>query len=201
MAVTGFNLEAFNQALEGIGKIHRFFEDVLPDNCLEPMVPFTIDDNAAMACYTRYFLRSHSCKSLNPRQFGPGVDPNGDLEKLQGSLYVHTEDNAVQYLGEKKTEGKSKYVALIYRKKCLLISLNGRYFNINPIRFQTGDIVEVKISFFCVPTRTKTLKMLTSLRAIVLVDDSHREVRFLAFFFQLNKRAKLLHKESKRRTN
>jgi hypothetical protein len=152
------------------------------------MVPFTIDDSAAMACYTRYFLRSRSCKSLTPRQFGPGVDPNGDLEKLQGSLYVHTEDNAVQYLGEKpeKKEGKSKYDALIYRKKCLLITLNGRYFNINPIRFQRGDIVEVKISFFCVPTRTKTLKMLTSLRAIVLVDDSLREVQFLPFCFLSN---------------
>ena len=108
VAITGLNIADFNKTLEGIGKIHRLFGDALPDITLEPMVPLLIHDHLAMACHTRYFLPSRLCISLNPHPFGPGVDPNGDLEKLKGTSYVHTEDNVVQYLGKRTFEGESK---------------------------------------------------------------------------------------------
>jgi len=62
-----------------------------------------------------------------------------------------------------------------------LTAWDGRYFNINPLRFQKGDIVEITISFFCVQTRSDTLKMLTSLKGLTLIDDKFREVQFLYF--------------------
>jgi hypothetical protein len=56
-----------------------------------------------------------------------------------------------------------------------------RFYNIDPSRFQKGDIVEVSISFFCVKTRSGTLKMVTSLKSLILLDDSFCEVKFLYY--------------------
>ena len=108
MAITGLNLEDFNKMLEGVGKIHRYFEDALPNRSLGPMEPLLIHDNLALAAYTRYFLPAIDCRSSTPCTFGPGVDPDGDLVKLGGTSYVHTEHNVVQYLGRRTHEGKIK---------------------------------------------------------------------------------------------
>jgi hypothetical protein len=98
VAITGLNLEDFNKMLEGVGKVHKYFEDALPNSSLEPMVPLLIDDNLAIAGHTRYFLPAVDCRLSTPCTFGPGVDPNGDLEKLGGTSFVHMEHNVVQYL-------------------------------------------------------------------------------------------------------
>ena len=181
VAITGLNLIDFNKTLEGIGKIHQLFEYALPNNTLEPMVTLLIDDNLAMACHTRYFTPARFCKSSIPYSFGPGIDPNEDLAKLAGTSYVHTEENVVQYLAEKSQEGESKCVPSNTCKKHLLIGMNDRFINIDPSRFQKGDIVEISISFFCVNTRSQTLKMLTSLKSIMLIDDGIRQVIFLIY--------------------
>src|ERR1700719_1272840 len=56
------------------------------------------------------------------------------------------------------------------------------HFNINPTRFQKGDIVELTVSFFCVRTRLNSLKMMTSLKSITLLDDHIQEVRTSSLF-------------------
>lgn len=110
VAITGLNIEDFNKVLDGLGKVHSFFEDSLPNKCLQPMVPLIIEENVAMACHTRYFHPTRYSSSTPAHPFGPGVDPDGDLERLQGTSYIHTEDNAVQYLGKKfDIEGGTRY--------------------------------------------------------------------------------------------
>jgi hypothetical protein len=59
------------------------------------------------------------------------------------------------------------------------------YCDINPLRFQKGDIVEMTVSFFCVQTRMNKYKMITSLKSIVLLDDTIREVCFTLKFHDL----------------
>jgi hypothetical protein len=112
VAITGLNIEVFDKTLEGLGKIHNFFEDSLPNERLQSMDPLLIEDNIAMACYTRYFHAARYCRQATAYPFRPDVDPNGDLERLRGASYVHTEDNAVQYLGKKVDNGKTKYSCL-----------------------------------------------------------------------------------------
>lgn len=51
-----------------------------------------------------------------------------------------------------------------------------RYFDINPTRFQKGDIVELAVSFLCVPIKGGKYKMITSLKTILLLDNTTREV-------------------------
>ena len=104
MAILELNIKVFNQILDGLGKIHRFFEDSLPNKWLQPIIPLIIEDNVAMACHTRYFHPTCYCRSATALPFGPGIDPKGYLEQLQGTLYIHTKDNVVQYLGKKSDE-------------------------------------------------------------------------------------------------
>ncbi|KAF8798316.1 hypothetical protein BYT27DRAFT_7123499, partial [Phlegmacium glaucopus] len=155
IAVTGIGLEEFNQILQGFGRVHNFFEDVLPVDKLERLELFSINGNLALACHTRYFQARCYCRSAVPQPFGPGVDPNGDLEQIGRDLFIHTEDNVVQYLARKNDTGQSL-----------------KYININPSQFQKGDIVEITISFFCIKTRFEKLKMMTSLKTLTLLNDT-----------------------------
>jgi hypothetical protein len=100
-------LEEFNKTLSGLARVHKYFEDVLPADKLEPLEPFTLHGYLALACHTRYFMARRYCRSAVAIAFGPGVDPNGDLERIGGDSYIHTEDNVVQYLGIKTDEEKS----------------------------------------------------------------------------------------------
>ncbi|KAF8811605.1 hypothetical protein BYT27DRAFT_7089134 [Phlegmacium glaucopus] len=159
VAVTGIGLEEFSKVLSGLARVHQYFEDLLPANKLERLEPFSINGNLALACHTRYFQSRRHCRSADPHPFGPGVDPNDDLKQIGGDLYIHTEDNVVQYLARKIETGQSL-----------------KYTNIHPIRFQRGDIVEVNISFFCVQTRFGKFKMMTALRTLTLLDDKFRQV-------------------------
>ena len=122
VAITGLNLKDFNLTMEGLEKVHRYFEDSLPNNHLEPMTPLFYDDYLAFGCHSRYFLPTCHCKSTIPHQFGPNVDPNGDLEFLSGDSHIHTEDNAVQYLEKKVDEGRSKYTYL-FQNRFLYLSI------------------------------------------------------------------------------
>lgn len=108
VAITGLNINDFNKIIEGIAKIHSFFEDSLPNESLQPMIPLVMEENVAMACHTRYFHATRFYKSAIPHPLGSGVDPNGDLQLLQGDSYVHTEDNVVQYLEKKFDDGRIK---------------------------------------------------------------------------------------------
>ena len=102
VALTGLDMECFSKTLEAAARVHRFFEDFLSIEKLEPFQPISIDGFDVLACHTRYFMPRRNCRLLVEQPFGPGVDPNGDLERIKGNTYIHTEDNIVQYLEEKK---------------------------------------------------------------------------------------------------
>jgi hypothetical protein len=101
VALIGLDLDDFNNALGGFMRVHRYFQDTLSTDRLERSEPLSIDGSLAFASHTRYFSARRNCRSTLPMPFGAGVDPNGDLERIGGASYVHTEDNVVQYLGRK----------------------------------------------------------------------------------------------------
>jgi hypothetical protein len=113
VALTGLNLEFFNDTLEGLARVHRFFQDSLPFDALEPFQIPTTDGFSILTSHTRYFTPRRNCCSPIIRTFGPNIDPNGDLESLKGHNYVHTEDNIVQYLYEKKTSNETSCVIIL----------------------------------------------------------------------------------------
>ena len=92
VALTGFDLEAFEDILGGLARVHCLFKDLLPANKLENLEYVSDTGYATLTCHTRYFTSRCSCYSPIVDNFGPDVDPNGNLEKLKGNNFVHTED-------------------------------------------------------------------------------------------------------------
>ena len=45
IALMGLNLEEFNKTLDGLSKVHSYFEDLLTDYEIEPVEPLTIHNN------------------------------------------------------------------------------------------------------------------------------------------------------------
>ena len=84
--------------LDSLSKVHSYFKDLLTNYKIEPVEPLTICDNITMACYMQYFQGSHYCNTAVPYPFGPGVNPNGNLESLAKNVYIHMEENSIQYL-------------------------------------------------------------------------------------------------------
>ena len=77
---------------------------------MEGFQPVFIHRSVMLASHTRYLTSWHNCHSAEQQPFGPGIDPNGDLESLKGNTYVHTEDNIVQNLGQKDIENGLMYI-------------------------------------------------------------------------------------------
>jgi hypothetical protein len=110
VAITGLDMDSFDITLDGFAKVYCFFRNTLPHDRMEDFHPVSMGGYTALACHTRYFTLRRNCYSAVQKPFGPGVDPNGDLEHLKGDAHVHTEDNIVQYLGVKQTDDGSLYV-------------------------------------------------------------------------------------------
>jgi hypothetical protein len=119
-------LDLFNETLEGLARVHRFFEDSLPVNSLESFQLPTMEGFSVLASHTRYLTSRRNSISPILQSFGPGVDPNGDLEFLKGNNFVHTEDNFVQYLGENKKDNETSCV--IYFEKMFTIKFSNLNF-------------------------------------------------------------------------
>jgi hypothetical protein len=111
--LTGLNLEFFDSTLEGLARVHRFFQDSLPIDTLEPFQIPTTEGFSVLSSHTRYLSPRRNFCSPIIRTFGPNIDPNGDLESLKGHNYVHTEDNIVQYLGEKNNNNETSCVIIL----------------------------------------------------------------------------------------
>ncbi|RDB26050.1 hypothetical protein Hypma_006130 [Hypsizygus marmoreus] len=102
----------------------------------------------------------HDAPQDQPVDFGPMVDPNGMLATMQGEGFVHSAENKVEYMGMSVNVDTNKV----------------RYINIDPSKIRIGDIVEVQISFVCIPIKDGFFKLMNILRAITLLDQSHRDV-------------------------
>ncbi|KAJ7241285.1 hypothetical protein C8J57DRAFT_1527028 [Mycena rebaudengoi] len=113
----------------------------------------------------RFFTSLHDDPQAVPTPFGAGVDIMGVLPKLQGTVLVHTEDNAVKYfrIGEDpKTKEAVRDAAF-------------------PALFQVGDIVEVHGSFIAFTTKKgKEITMLFNLQTITLIDSSFTKAATMA---------------------
>lgn len=70
-------------------------------------------------------------------------------------------------------------VAQNKRYYLFFITLSTRFFEVDPIRFRVGDIVEVQITVVAVPIRSNKFKMITQLRCLALLDGTFTDVSIL----------------------
>ena len=143
-----------------------------------------INGNLSLAISTRYFHTHHHHTLAIPQTFGPGVNPNGILKTIAEDTYIHMEENVVQYLGRKGDDWKSFKYVFIYNYKNSFLLIFFRYVNVNPIWFQVGDIVKISISFFCVQIHGQKMKMMMSLKTLMILDDTIKQVIILFLFIK-----------------
>lgn len=110
-------------AKEIYGRFDRQFSEGVLDSWDSSPVD---DNNSEFPCLNmsnRYLTPANEAHGLEPIPFHKGVDPRGILQNMaQGdgsTMYVHTEDNQVQYFITKRdAEGSMKSVAALV--ECLL---------------------------------------------------------------------------------
>jgi len=70
-------------------------------------------------------------------------------------------------------------VAQNKRYYLFFITLLTRFFEVDPIQFRVGDIVEVQITVVAVPIRSNKFKMITQLRCLALLNGTFTDVSIL----------------------
>ena len=111
VTLSGLGTDVFDLAVTNSAKIHGLFQEYIPAGKLIPWRADVVNDQLVLHMHSRYFTPRRQANLNDIQEFEPGVDIDGQLKELQGSNFVHTSDNVVQYLGTRKeSEGFSRYI-------------------------------------------------------------------------------------------
>ncbi|KAJ2912353.1 hypothetical protein MD484_g8056, partial [Candolleomyces efflorescens] len=168
--IYGGQSDVFADAVQAIDRIFIAFAGQFQDGQLEPWAPSVRDGNPVIEANTRYFTPKQLCDEDAVRSFDEYVDPNGTLRLLMEDDFVCGPDNEVEYMEKLKPLGDNTM-----RK-------------ISPAQFKIGDIVEAVLTFVCYPTQKGTFKMSIGLKALAMLDHSHRD---RAAILQMRERQKV----------
>lgn len=127
----------FTEVLTGVARVHKYFQDILPADKLEPFAPSSFEGDLVLSSHTRYFTPSRHLQFTMSQPFGPGVDPYGDLAKIGGQAYIHTEDNIVQYLAKKNDNGSAIRYVIIHEYDFIYIKHVFKKYQIHQCRSQS----------------------------------------------------------------
>jgi hypothetical protein len=78
----------------------------------------------------------------------------------------------ITYAMSRKEASKGSLLQQMQRELTILLSFE----EAKPQIFRLGDIVEVQMSFVCVPLKEQNFKMLTVLHSIALIDSTFTQV-------------------------
>lgn len=100
VAFTGLDSLSFKKVMEKIEMIQLMMSDTHAHGAMEDWQPTFTSEHQVVNAHNRYFLR----KSLAPNQervpFDAAVDPQGYLNAMQDSAFIHTHDNRVEYYAQ-----------------------------------------------------------------------------------------------------
>lgn len=108
MTITGLGSKSFDSGMDNIVKAYMRFINHFPEDKVEHWQPSTLYPYAAIDVSSRYFTERKVAPQEENIPFGPMVDPNGVLAGLQGSEYIHGQDNYVEYMEMQTKNGNIK---------------------------------------------------------------------------------------------
>ncbi|KDR70811.1 hypothetical protein GALMADRAFT_144305 [Galerina marginata CBS 339.88] len=149
--VVGMNVMNFNKAVENIGIIHGIFERQFPEGQLEQWTPKISCEMLAVETSNRIFTPSYDTDQSASLPFPKSWDTSGKLRQAMSDKYCFCKDNIVNYHVRTKNQNLS---------------------DVSPVIFRVGDIVEVQIALKVIQVDKSKYRMLTTLRALTLLDDS-----------------------------
>ncbi|KAF8229840.1 hypothetical protein L208DRAFT_1046777, partial [Tricholoma matsutake] len=159
ITLSGLGTPTFDQAILAAQEVYSHFNRQFLEGILEswndsPGNLSTIDMS------NQYLTPSTEARGQESIPFFKGVDPQNILQNMTRgntlNMYVHTEDNQVQYF------------VLCRGSK----AQNDRFEECKPQQFRVGDFVQVQISFIVMTIKGGSCKMMTVLQSLALLDGS-----------------------------
>ncbi|KAF4600272.1 hypothetical protein EYR38_004896 [Pleurotus pulmonarius] len=160
VTITGLGSTSFESIVENCRRTHTMFSRYTPNAKLHPLPDFLgkyksanasgVNEHTTITASARFFTPAKQAAGFSIVDVNPELDPRGVLGKVDGTKWMHTDDNEVGY-----------YMFMPHDEE--------RYKATTPIIFQTGDIVELQASMLSIPSKGNyTVKLI--LRSIVLLD-------------------------------
>ncbi|KAK0494085.1 hypothetical protein EDD18DRAFT_1077907 [Armillaria luteobubalina] len=146
----------FENTIIALRGLQQLGEREFQEGEVEEWTQLTVQGQDTIKFSNRYFMPCSQSIEGDSVPFPTDVDPNGTLQRLAGTQWIHAEDNEVRY----------------YRGATLTRAGGGgnRYIVAKPQTFRVGDIVEVQMSMVFVKDKRGRVKMKTILRVIAMVN-------------------------------
>ncbi|EAU81024.2 hypothetical protein CC1G_10143 [Coprinopsis cinerea okayama7 len=155
----GFEAPSFQAFVDSMEAMYFKYGDAIAEGSLELWNPPTDDKGIGFDLVNRYFTHISHSGGEPAIPFHESVDPCDVLKQMGGGVYIHTQDNHVDYIERISTGSANAY----------------QYRIISPATFKVGDIVECALVARCYPTGNDTVKLSLTLKALVLIDRSVRD--------------------------
>ncbi|KAF9489152.1 hypothetical protein BDN71DRAFT_1402109, partial [Pleurotus eryngii] len=170
VTLTGLGSKQFKQMVENSHHVYSMFSRYTPNAKLILSPKFLgkqkiecdtiVDQHLTILASNCFFTPVKQCASLKTININAKLDPCGTLAKIDGSKYLHTEDNSVNYYILTDSKGEKRQVCAFEK-----------YTPTAPIVFQIGDIMELQVSMMCIPIKGNfTVKLI--LRSVTLLDGN-----------------------------
>ncbi|KAJ7615628.1 hypothetical protein DFH06DRAFT_1343596 [Mycena polygramma] len=155
--ITGLNTETFVASLGMLPSVQGIFGDHLAG---VEIINTTVNHSAmgdSLCASNRIFTYRQDLPTEQDNRFQDGVDPLGHLAKLKTDELIHAPENIVKYYARVYNDRQKEFVYETYV----------------PGGFNTGDIVELQLSFVALTSGQSKVKLTSRLQALTLLDGRY----------------------------
>ncbi|KDR75365.1 hypothetical protein GALMADRAFT_69704, partial [Galerina marginata CBS 339.88] len=158
LEVSGLGLPAFDTAVENMAHFHGIFERQFPEGQLEHWSPKRNMGVASIESSNRIFTPYFDAEHCVVLPFPSNWDTSGNLSQFATDKFRFCDDNLVRYYVKSTTEDYSSFL------------------EVSPVIFRIGDIVEERFTLSVVQIGRSKYRMMTTLRALILLEDACSKV-------------------------
>ncbi|KAI0060626.1 hypothetical protein BV25DRAFT_1807174 [Artomyces pyxidatus] len=163
--VVGLGAPEFDQAIAGIGAVHRRLSGLYKVDALQAWAAGRQAQFPELDFSNRYVTPHSLVRGQLASPFGAYIDPHDILATATKAIGLHVDDNIVLYY-DKPSDYLPVASEVIFRE-------------IDPAVIRAGQIVQLQVSFSTVPMwgRKGMYRMVSKLRSVTILDRELHEVR------------------------
>jgi hypothetical protein len=184
VTLCGLGAVGYQDTIDGILAIDSYIRRHLPESSVEPMTFISEYGNSGptLDLANRYFT-SRKLAPFEPAiPIDDTIDPHGNLGRLAGLDYVHTEENRVEYSElRRNADGANRYVNVSFYPVVNDLKQSSHSFSlISPAKFRVGDVVEAQFTVMVTSIASRSThwkhKSCAVLRSLTMVNSSFTDV-------------------------
>ncbi|KAJ7709296.1 hypothetical protein B0H16DRAFT_1481016 [Mycena metata] len=154
--ICGLGTSLFDDSMTSATVVHDRFAQYFCGTPVSKWQPEVSPIGTVFSASNRLFTFKTDAPTEQGREFEPGVDPVGILERFKTADIFHAPENVVKYFRtvSDQERGETKHLQSF------------------PGAFRVGDLVEMQASFVAIMTTQGQIKVTTRLHALTLLDTS-----------------------------